>query len=174
MRSGYFRLQFLMKVETQFDAAILDKEFALIPKRIWAHQLKRWRKPVSYGIPCIITCKRGSATVVLAVVVQDHLLFLWRTSNFEPLQSRNYCTNQYQILNDWLPRWDKENCQIWLQWVLGKRLLKWVKYTLLCKKIVGSLIRLQTTIHNGFWCTMAHKIRFGARMCLLSIQSVKI
>jgi len=43
-----------------------------------------------------------------------------------------------------------------------------------CDKILGSLIRLQTTIRNGFWCTMAQKIRFGTRMCLLSIRSVKI
>jgi len=30
----YFRLQFRMKVETQFDAAISDEEFALIPELI--------------------------------------------------------------------------------------------------------------------------------------------
>jgi len=34
MRSGYFRLQFPMKVETQFYAAILDEEFAHILKLI--------------------------------------------------------------------------------------------------------------------------------------------
>jgi len=34
-----------MVVETQFYAAILDEEFALIPKC--------WQKPVSYGIPCM-------------------------------------------------------------------------------------------------------------------------
>jgi len=68
---------------------------------------------------------------------------------------------------------------IWWPWVLGELLLKWVKYTLFCMQfactqILGSLIRLQTTICNGFWCTVAQKIRFGARMCLLSIQSVNI
>jgi len=100
-----------------------------------------------------------------------------------------YTTNQHQILNDWLRRWGEENCQIWLRLVLyGGLLPMWVKCrpTLLLFFLLVSLIRLQTTIRHGFWCTMAQKTSFGIRicpwskhevtpwMCLLSIRSVKI
>jgi len=40
--------------------------------------------------------------------------------------------------------------------------------------LLVSLIRLQTTIRNGFWCFMAQKTSFGVRMSPLSIRSVKI
>jgi len=71
-------------------------------------------------------------------------------SNFAPLQSRNYWTNQHQILNDWLPRWDKENCQIWLQKVLGERLPKWVKYTLFVVIVMGSFAFASMFLWTGY------------------------
>jgi len=40
--------------------------------------------------------------------------------------------------------------------------------------LLVSLISLQTTLRNGFWCAMAQKTSFGVRMCLLSIRNVKI
>jgi len=43
------------------------------------------------------------------------LWFLLERANFAPLQCRNYLTNQYQILNEWSRRRDKERCQIWLR-----------------------------------------------------------
>jgi len=95
-------------------------------------------------------------------------------ANFAPLLSRNYVTNHYHILNDWLYRWDEENCIIWFRLVLRGLLPMWVKCTLLQFFLFVSLLGLLTTIRKGFWCIMAQKTSFGARMCLLSIRCVKI
>jgi len=54
------------------------------------------------------------------------------------------------------------------------RLPMWVKYTILAFFLLVLLIRLQTTIRNGFLCTVAQKTSFSARMCVLSIRIVKI
>ena len=46
---------------------------------------------------------------------QVHLLFLWERANYAPLQSRHYCTNQYQTLNEKLRQRDEEIANISLQ-----------------------------------------------------------
>jgi len=108
---------------------------------------------------------------------KDQLLFLWERADFALLQSRNYLTNQYQILNDWLHRWDKENCQILLWLVLGDCLPMLVKYIILLFYCFFFLFRwsgYRPQFATEFWCPMAQKTLFGVRMYLLSIRSVKI
>ena len=62
---------------------------------------------VSTGYTFIITYKPDRAACG-----KDGFWFIWERANFTPLQSRNYCTNQFQIVNKWLRRSDEENCQI--------------------------------------------------------------
>jgi len=112
------------------------------------------------------TCKRSSG--------KDQFLFLRESANFALLQSQNYLTNQYKIVNDWLRRWDEENCQVWFRSVLGERLPCEWNIQFYCFFLLVSLIRLHTTIRNGFSCTIGQISSFGVRMCLLSIRSVKI
>ena len=50
----------------------------------------------------MITCQPDRAAYG-----KDGFWFQWERANFIPLQSRNYCTNQYQILNNWLCRSDE-------------------------------------------------------------------
>jgi len=66
-------------------------------------------------------CRVKSLESAAGLQWKYQFLFLWERAHFAPLQSQNCLTNQYQILNDLLHRWDKKDSPIWLRSVLGER-----------------------------------------------------
>jgi len=115
-----------------------------------------------------ITCKRGSAAVVTTSCCSygtGRILHLSRAETTEPINTKFWTIDYLGEM--------KEIAKFGSDWFYGG-FPRWVKCTLLLFFLLVSSFRLQTTIRNGFWCTMAQKIRFGARMCLLSNRSVKI
>jgi len=115
-----------------------------------------------------ITCKRGSAAVVRTSCCsygKHQILHLSRDETTEPINTKfwaiDYLGDKKGITKFGSDRFkDSVSPSGWN-----------VQFS--CFFLSGSSFRLQTTIRNGFWCIMAQKIRFGARMCLLSIHSLK-
>jgi len=102
------------------------------------------------GIQFQIICKPGRAACG-----KDHLLFLWERANFAPLQSRNYDANQYRHFEGLNTSVRCRELQNLVE--IGATSLVGEIYYFLFSVVIStfflllvSLIRLQTTIRNGF------------------------
>ena len=119
----------------QVPCHVLFQFFSLIALFVASHSQMHYqtKKQIYYILVAESTLQNVNFVKSLASLAglqcgKDQLFFLWERRNFVPLKSQNYCTNQYQILNEWLRWWDK-NCPTWLKSVIREHPHKAELYT---------------------------------------------
>jgi len=138
--------------------------------KIWFYNLKRIKFfHIKFNhiikLTAVITCKRGSTAVLRTTCCsygKGQILHLSKPETTLPINTRFWTIDNVGEM--------KRIAKFGSDGFYGGLLSMWVKCTLLLFFLLVSSIRLQTTIRNGFWCTMAQNTPIGVRICLLSIQ----